>query len=71
MADFQSTAMRRRLAKVERNLADDHDGAANRATETVQRTFHARAAQSCRARADAYDARADREEAQAAQDACR
>ena len=64
MSDFQNIALRRRLAKVERSLADDHDAVANRVPDAPQRTFHARAAESCRARADAYDQRADREEAQ-------
>ena len=72
MSDFQSIAMRRRLAKVERSLADDHDAAATSAVNNPDKAiFHHRAAESCRARADAYEHRADREEAQYAQDSCR
>ena len=63
MADFQSIAARRRLAKAERNLADDHERTAMSEDNQVQRQFHARAAQSCRARADAYEHRAERDEA--------
>ena len=63
MTDFQSIAMRRNLAKAERRLADDHDNAARLADEQTHRTFHERAAEFCRARAAAYDNRAEREEA--------
>ena len=71
MADFQAIAMRRNLARAERSLADDHDRTAELAVEPVQRTFHERAAESCRARAAAYENRAERDEALYAVEACR
>ena len=71
MSDFESIAKNRRLARADRNLADDHDTAANLAVNPGKQTFHRRAAESCRARADAYERDADREEAQYEQDAHR
>ena len=71
MPDFQLIAARRRVAKAERNLADDHDIEASRAVDETHRTFHHRAARSCRARADAYEERAERDEALYHQDAYR
>jgi hypothetical protein len=71
MTDYQSIALRRRLARVEREHAQDHDMVAAGSAYLVHREFHQQAAASCRLRAQAYEDRADREEARYATEACR